>query len=105
MSFDGEHMFVGSFNFDQRSLFINNEIGLIFKDPGLAGETSRQFDANVHKVAFQVEFSREGGHENLRWVGGQGGPDVVMEKEPYATTWQKLTVGVLKWMPFIDSQL
>ena len=105
MSFDGEYMFVGSFNFDQRSLFINNEIGLIFKDPDLAGASSRHFEDNVHKVAFQVEFSREGGRENMRWVGGQGGPDVVMEKEPYATTWQKLSVGILKWLPFIDSQL
>ena len=105
MSFDGEHMFVGSFNFDQRSLFINNEIGLIFKDPKLASESSRNFEENVHKVAFEVEFSREGGHENMRWVGGQGGPEVVMEEEPYATTWQKLTVGILKWLPFLDSQL
>ena len=105
MSFDGEYMFVGSFNFDQRSLFINNEIGLIFKDPELAGHSSRNFEENVHKIAFQVEFAREGGRENMRWVGGQGGPDVVMEQEPYATTWQKLTVGILKWLPFIDSQL
>jgi len=105
MSFDGEYMFVGSFNFDQRSLFINNEIGLIFKDLKLAGDSSRDFQDNVHHVAFEVEFSREGGQENMRWVGGQGGPDVVMQEEPYATTQQKLTVGVLKWFPFIDSQL
>jgi len=30
MMFDGETMFVGSFNFDQRSLNINNEIGQLF---------------------------------------------------------------------------
>ena len=35
---------------------------------------------------------------------GQGGPDVDLEEEPYATTFQKLTVGILKWLP-IDSQL
>ena len=29
---------------------------------------------------------------------------MVMEKEPYATTMQKLTVGILKWFP-IESQL
>ena len=42
--------------------------------------------------------------ENMHWTGGQGGPDTVFEKEPYATTMQKLTVGILKWLP-IDSQL
>ncbi|MFA9420146.1 MAG: phospholipase D family protein [Gammaproteobacteria bacterium] len=104
MAFDGEIMFVGSFNFDQRSININNEIGLVFREPGIAGESARHFEDKVNEIAFRVEFSREGGSENLHWVGGQGGPDVVMEEEPYATTGQKLTVGILKWLP-IDSQL
>jgi putative cardiolipin synthase len=104
MAFDAEIMFVGSFNFDQRSLHINNEIGLLFRDRQMAGESARNFEDNVNKVAFEVEFSREGGRENLHWVGGQGGPGVVVEEEPYATTFQKLTVGILKWLP-IDSQL
>jgi hypothetical protein len=30
---------------------------------------------------------------------------VVMNKEPYATTMQKLTVGIVKWLPIVDSQL
>ncbi|CAB5083063.1 Cardiolipin synthase (EC phosphatidylethanolamine-utilizing, bacterial type ClsC [Olavius algarvensis associated proteobacterium Delta 3] len=104
MVFDGEIMFVGSFNFDQRSLFINNEIGLVFKDPAVARAAAKHFEDNVNKVAFEVSFSREGGRENMHWTGGQGGPDVVMEKEPYATTMQKLTVGIVKWLP-IDREL
>ena len=104
MVFDGEVMFVGSFNFDQRSLYINTEIGLVFHDPDIAGAAARKFEDNVNKVAFEVEFSREGGRENMRWVGGQGGPEVVIEEEPYSTTFQKATVGILKWLP-IDSQL
>ena len=61
-------------------------------------------DENVNKVAFEVRFSRQGGRENMNWTGGQGGPDVVFEKEPYATTMQKLTIGIVKWLP-IESQL
>jgi putative cardiolipin synthase len=104
MVFDGETMFVGSFNFDQRSLYLNNEIGLIFRDPEIAGDAAKRFAENVNKVAFKVEFSSEEGTINLRWVGGQGGPDVLVEEEPYASTLQKLTVGILKWLP-IDAQL
>jgi putative cardiolipin synthase len=104
MVFDGEYMFIGSFNFDERSLYINNEIGLLFKDKTIAGKAAKHFEDNVGKVAFKVEFQRKGGNENLKWVGGLGGPDVVMTKEPYATTTQKLIVGILKWLP-IDSQL
>ena len=104
MVFDREIMFVGSFNFDQRSLHINNEIGLLFHDPEVAGDAADHFEENVGKIAFEVSFSREGGRENLHWTGGQGGPDVVFEKEPYATTMQKLTVGIVKWLP-IEAQL
>ena len=104
MAFDGEIMFVGSFNFDERSLNINNEIGLVFRDPAVAGAAAKHFEDHVNSLAFEVGFSREGGREDMQWTGGQGGPDVVMEEEPYATTMQKLTVGILKWLP-IDSQL
>jgi len=105
MVFDGEIMFVGSFNFDERSLHLNNEIGLVFHDPEVAGASAKRFEDNVHKVAFEVSFEREGGRENMQWTGGQGGPDVVMTKEPYATTMQKLTVGIVKLLPIVDSQL
>jgi len=104
MVFDGEIMFVGSFNFDQRSLFINNEIGLLFHEPTVAGSAARHFEDNVNRVAFEVSVPRDGGRRSLRWSGGQGGPDVQMQKEPYATTMQRLTVGVVKWLP-IESQL
>lgn len=104
MAFDEEIMFVGSFNFDQRSLHINNEIGLLFRDPEIAGSSARHFEENVGRVAFEVSFSREGGRQNLHWTGGQGGPDVVLEHEPYATTLQKFTVGIVKWLP-IEAEL
>jgi putative cardiolipin synthase len=104
MVFDGEIMFVGSFNFDERSLHINNEIGLLFHDPAVAGAAAKHFEDHVNNLAFEVSFSREGGREDMQWTGGQGGPDVVMNKEPYATTMQKLTVGILKWLP-IEKQL
>ena len=104
MVFDGETMFVGSFNFDQRSQYLNNEIGLVFTDPKIAGESARKFEDRVNEVAFKVEFASEDGTTDMHWTGGQGGADAVMEKEPYATTLQKLTVGILKWLP-IDSQL
>jgi len=104
MVFDGETMFVGSFNFDQRSQYLNNEIGLVFTDPKIAGDAARKFEDRVNEVAFKVEFASEDGTTDMHWTGGQGGADAVMEKEPYATTLQKLTVGILKWLP-IDSQL
>jgi len=104
MAFDSEYLFVGSFNFDQRSLKINNEIGLIFHEPVLAQAAAKRFEQHVNDVAFKLELSGEGGRENIRWIGGQRGPNQVVKEEPYATTFQRLTVSVLKWLP-INSQL
>jgi hypothetical protein len=74
-------------------------------DGNMVSTAAKHFEDNVHKVAFEVSFAREGGRENMQWTGGQGGPGVVMNKEPYATTMQKLTVGIVKWLPIVDSQL
>ena len=51
-----------------------------------------------------IGFGQEEEEEALLTPAEEETPDVVMEKEPYATTFQKLTVGILKWLP-IDSQL
>ena len=64
MVFDKKRMFVGSFNFDQRSLHINNEIGLLFEAPALAGPAAEKFDRGIERIAFKVElahgFQRQG---------------------------------------------
>ena len=44
MAMDKSTMFVGSFNFDQRSLNINTEIGIVFKNPEIAAHSSDHFD-------------------------------------------------------------
>ncbi|MFN4099779.1 MAG: phospholipase D-like domain-containing protein [Pararhodobacter sp.] len=41
---DGERAFVGSFNFDMRSAFLNTELGVVFDDPALVTELTGLFD-------------------------------------------------------------
>ena len=74
MAFDHKAMFVGSFNFDQRSLHINNEIGILFYEPEIANQAMKHFDQHVEKVAFRVELvTNKNGSESLRWIGiGRG---------------------------------
>ena len=55
MAIDRKAMFVGSFNFDQRSLYINNEIGILFYEPALAAAAVKHFDKRVEQAAFLVE--------------------------------------------------
>jgi len=105
MAIDGKAMFVGSFNFDQRSLHINNEIGILFHEPEMAANASQYFNEHVGKVAFRVELvSDDKGSESLRWTGIEDGNKVVFDSEPYAGFWKKLSVNLMRVLP-IDSML
>ncbi len=105
MAFDHKAMFVGSFNFDQRSLHINNEIGILFYEPDIANRAMEHFDQYIEQVAFRVELiAGEDGNESLRWTGKANGEEVVFDDEPYAGFWKKLGVRLIKILP-VDSML
>jgi len=100
MIFDKKKMFVGSFNFDQRSLFLNTEIGLIFEQPEIAGPAADKFDRNIERFAFRVELvTNDGGKESLRWHSIEDGNAVVYDSEPYVGFGTKLAVGFIRWLP------
>ena len=105
MTIDKEKVFVGSFNFDQRSLNINTEIGVLFRDPEIASHASQHFDDVIDTVAFRVELvTDEDGDESLRWTGYNGNEKVVFDSEPYAGFWKKFGAGFMRVLP-IDSML
>jgi len=43
--FDRSSVYVGSMNFDRRSIWLNTEVGLIIRSPELAEQTARRFAA------------------------------------------------------------
>ncbi|MGB5766949.1 MAG: phospholipase D family protein [Arenicellales bacterium] len=96
MAMDKKTMFVGSFNFDQRSLNINTEIGIVFDDPEIASNSSQHFDQHIGKVAFKVELI----DDSLRWTGtGEGGKQVVFDVEPYTSVWKRISVNLMRVLP------
>jgi len=100
MVFDKEKMFVGSFNYDQRSLYLNTEIGLVFEQPEMAGRASEKFDTNIERVAFKVELvTAENGKESLRWHSHEDGKPVVYDKEPNVGKGTKLAVWFIRLLP------
>lgn len=105
MAFDRETMFVGSFNFDRRSLDINSEIGLLINDAQMAGDSANFFDRIIGDVAFRVTLETDDrGRESLRWTAHQDGTDVTFASEPYAGLGLRAMVAVLRTLP-IESQL
>ena len=74
--FDRERAFVGSMNFDQRSLRINTELGLIIDSPQIARQIAERFDAitqpaNSYRVILESSDAAAG--PSLRWVGVKDG--------------------------------
>lgn len=100
MAIDRKMMFVGSFNFDQRSLYINNEIGILFHEPQVAANTVANFDKRLEKAAFKVELVAG----ELKWTGTNDGKQVVFSSEPYVGFWKILSVNAMRLLP-IDSML
>jgi putative cardiolipin synthase len=100
MIFDRKKMFVGSFNFDPRSLYLNTEIGLVFEQPEIAGPAAVKFGENIERFAFRVELLTDArGRESLRWHGTEEGKPVTYDDEPYAGNGTKAAVWLLRRLP------
>ncbi len=97
MVLDKKAMFVGSMNLDQRSLHINNEIGILFLNPETAGKSTETFDHNIEKLAFRLELHTDNnGSESIRWHLKKADGEVVYDSEPYVGFWKKFGVWVVR---------
>ena len=101
--FDRERLFMGSMNFDQRSMHINTEVGLIIDSPELAAQTATRFDAMVqpgNSYALQWRDGAAGGGSRLSWRTEEGGAAVEYQHEPArGGNWQRFKVWLLSWLP------
>ncbi len=100
MILDRKAMFVGSMNLDQRSMNINNEIGILFLNPMIAGGMAQAFDRKIDKVSFQLElYTGENGVESIRWRSTRGDEVIVYDSEPYVGFWKILEMWLIALLP------
>ena len=93
---DREQVFIGSFNFDPRSANINTELGVIIHDPELGKLFAERINAAYQDFAYEVFLNEDG---KVRWRGFEDGQEVILEKEPETTWWQRFKVGLAKVVP------
>ncbi len=103
--FDRSSIFVGSMNFDQRSMHLNTEIGLLIDSPELARELVRRFEAmaqpaNAYELRLQVEASS--GRQHIIWRTLENGRMVDYQHEPARSGWQKMKVNLFSLLPLDD---
>ncbi|MGB0413520.1 MAG: phospholipase D family protein [Coraliomargarita sp.] len=98
---DREKIFVGSFNFDPRSAYINTESGVIIDSPELVRPLVKRFEEIVPEHAYEL-FLNDRGH--LTWRTEIDGELVEYKTDPEASLWQRIFSAMLGLLP-IDKQL
>jgi len=94
---DGEKLFVGSYNLDPRSTWLNCEQGVLVEDAVLARQLEAIFEQQVSGAhAWRVTLERGG----LRWSDGQESFD----KDPKASGWQRFQAWATRVL-HLDAQL
>jgi putative cardiolipin synthase len=100
MALDRKAIFVGSMNLDQRSLNINNEIGVLFFNTEIADKSVRLFYENIDMAAYRLVLHTDsGGRESIRWHLKEGDTEIVFDSEPRVGFWKKVKVGIFRLLP------
>ena len=100
-SVDRKRLFIGSFNWNQRSINIDTELGVIIHSPELAVQLVERVTAILLQESFEVFLDEE---NKLRWRGYDNGQEVILTKEPQTGYWHRFNAGLMRMMP-IKSQL
>jgi putative cardiolipin synthase len=86
MILDKQKVFIGSFNFDPRSVFWNTEVGVLVDSPELAGQV-RQLALEGMAPAMSYQARLENGE--IVWQTEDDGRQHTLRKEP-GSKWRRL---------------
>lgn len=94
---DDDRVFVGSFNFDPRSTFLNCEMGFLVRSPVLAAMMKATVDADLAGAAWHVECQPDG---RLTWSAkAAGGGTETRLYEPGTNLFKRVALTVLGLLP------
>lgn len=97
VALDGTRVFVGSFNFDPRSAFLNCEMGFLVESETLAQRINGAFARNLEGFAWRVTRSEEGG---LQWETRDAvGNTVTTSDEPGSSFASRMTLAIVSFLP------
>ena len=94
---DRSRVFVGSFNFDQRSARLNTEMGLVIDSPKLAHRLAEFFDTVVPLAAYEVRLAPDG--RSLKWVERTASDVKRYDTEPGTGWLRRLGIDFMSILP------
>lgn len=93
---DRKRLFVGSFNFDQRSLRLNTELGFVIHSPLFAAYVADAFGTIIPDAAYAVSLGKDGA---LEWSPGEGLHTAVQTREPGMQLFDRVLIAVTSRLP------
>ncbi|KAJ1680993.1 hypothetical protein LUZ63_023783 [Rhynchospora breviuscula] len=92
----GAGPFIGSFNFDPRSVLWNTEVGVLVDSPVLTGRLRQLMLQGMDpSVSYAVKRVEERGQVRLEWVSERDGQPRVLHHEP-GSAWRRFNAWVVK---------
>ena len=98
---DRRKIFVGSFNWDPRSININTELGVIMDSENMGRSITEDMDEQLALHAYEVVLNEDG---NLRWIDNSGSKIKFITHEPDTSWWKRFSTGLMGLLP-IKNQL
>lgn len=98
---DRDELFVGSFNLDPRSLYINTEMGMAVRSPQLAAEMADSIHSLLPELAYRLELTSKG---KLSWSSRRRNNEKTLYKEPHTTIWRRFSTWLMSLLP-IEGQM
>ncbi|AXC50844.1 phospholipase D family protein [Paracoccus suum] len=95
LSVDGQRVFIGSFNFDHRSLDLNTEMGVLIDSPRIAAGIDRAFAVRIPETSYRPRRAHDG---TLEWEDPDR-PGTVLRVEPDTSWPSRAALTVLGWLP------
>ena len=93
---DRQTVFVGSFNFDPRSMKLDTQNGIVIHSPELAEQAAYLFDQGVSPArTYRVTLL---GDDDLVWITENNGKEVRYYQEPLSRFWPRLSLKSLSWL-------
>ncbi|WP_374667386.1 phosphatidylserine/phosphatidylglycerophosphate/cardiolipin synthase family protein [Acinetobacter sp.] len=97
MALDEKQVFIGSFNFDPRSAYLNTEIGVLLNSPSLARAVHTTMDQNLSKFAYKLVLDA---NQQINWkIKLENGQTRTYVKEPKMKWWQRAGMKIISWLP------
>jgi len=93
---DRQTVFVGSFNFDPRSMKLDTQNGIVIRSPELANQAAYLFDEGVSPArTYRVTLL---GDDDLVWITEDNGREMRYYREPLSRFWPRLSLKSLSWL-------